>query len=71
LASLALSALFFNYAKKELAQSGLSKIVSDNLNFLSLREAGILLLVLSASIFIHCFFTITSSVNKLNQINND
>jgi cell division protein FtsX len=69
--SVALSALFFSYAKKELSQSGLSKIVSDNLNFLNFKEAVILLFVLSASIFIHCFFTITSSVNKLNQINND
>lgn len=69
--ALSLTAVFFNYAQTALTQSGLSKIVADNLKFLSFREAGILLFILVASILTHCFFTITSSVNKLNQINND
>lgn len=69
--AMSLSAVFFNYAKTALAQSGLSKMVSENLIFLNFREGGILLAVLVASILTHCFFTITSSVNKLNQINND
>jgi len=69
--ALGLTGVFFNYAKTALAQSGLSKMVAENMTFLSLREGGILLFILMASILAHCFFTITSSVNKLNQINND
>lgn len=69
--AISLSALFFNYAKTAISQSGLSKIVSENLMFLNFREGGILLVVLVTSILAHSFFTITTSVNKLNQINND
>ena len=69
--ALVFSSVLFSYFKNFLSESGLSKLVSENLVYLSPFELISLLLILLVVIFAHSFVTISSSVNKLNQINND
>ncbi len=69
--ALVFSTILFNYFKNFLSESGLSKLISENLVYLNPLELSSLLLILASVIFAHSFVTISSSVNKLNQINND
>ncbi|MGZ3690609.1 MAG: cell division protein FtsX [Pseudobdellovibrio sp.] len=69
--ALVFSFVLFSYFKNFLSESGLSKLISDNMVYLKPTELAALLIVLLLVIFSHSFVTISSSVNKLNQINND
>jgi cell division protein FtsX len=74
-ASLAVSfgALFaiFRYLKINLGQAGLSRILVDNLIFLSPLEIAGLSAAIFAFIYANSIFTVMASVNRLNQISND
>lgn len=74
-ASLAVSfgALFviFNYFKTHLGQAGLSRILVDNLIFLTAGEITGLAVAIFVFIYANSFFTVMASVNRLNQISND
>jgi cell division transport system permease protein len=63
--------LMFNYVKEKLSVSGLSATFTQNLNFLSFNESTFVIFMLFIFIYANCFFTIRSSVNRLNQISND
>ena len=65
-----LFALFY-YAKETLSLSGLSATFTQNLNFLSYNESAFVVFMLFIFIYANCFFTIRSSVNRLNQISHD
>jgi cell division transport system permease protein len=61
----------FNYIKNKLSVSGLSATFTQNLNFLSFNESTFVIFMLFIFIYANCFFTIQSSVNRLNQISNE
>lgn len=61
----------FDYIKSHLGRAGLSQMLVDNLTFLSLKEGSLLGAGLFIFIFLNSFYTITSSVNRLNQISNE
>ena len=61
----------FNYLKAHLNSAGLSQLIVSNLNFLTISEIAVLSAILFAFIYFNSFLTITSSVNRLNQISND
>ncbi len=63
--------VLFSYFKNKLGASGLSKVISDNLHFLSLTESLVVIVALFVFIYTNSFFTIQSSVTKLNQLSND
>lgn len=71
LASFALLFLIFTYAKTKLTVSGLSAVISENLQFLTFSESMLVIFALFIFIYLNSFITIQSSVNKLNQLNND
>jgi cell division transport system permease protein len=63
--------ILFCYVKEKLSLSGLSATFTKNLNFLSFNESTFVVFILFIFIYTNCFFTIRSSVNRLNQISND
>ena len=69
--SVSLSLLLFYSFKKFLSQSGLSNLISNNIQFLRWDEIATVSIFLILFILSHSYLTISSSVNKLNQINNE
>lgn len=70
-ASFILMFLFFVLIKNKLLSSGLSRVLADNLTFLSLGEATAIVLIVFLIIFANAYLTIQSSVNKLNQLSHE
>ena len=63
--------LIFTYTKNRLSDSELSSIIADNFQFLSLNESLFVISAIFIFIYTNSFFTIQSSVNRLNQLTND
>lgn len=61
----------FTYFKSHVGQAGLSQLLVDNLVFLSPGEIAVMALSFFIFIYVNSFFTVTSSINRLNQISND
>ena len=61
----------FSYFKSHVGQAGLSQMLVDNLVFLSVAEIGLLAFSVFTFIYLNSFFTVTASINRLNQISND
>lgn len=71
LTSFAILFFAFTYAKTKLTASGLSMVISENIHFLTFSESMTVVFALFIFIYLNSFITIQSSVNKLNQLNND
>lgn len=61
----------FTYIKSKLVTSGLAETFIENMSFLSFNEITFVVFMLFVFIYVNCFLTIQSSVNRLNQISNE
>lgn len=61
----------FTYIKSRLSASGLAVSFTENMRFLNFNEITFVIFMLFVFIYVNCFFTIQSSVNRLNQISNE
>ena len=61
----------FSYFKGHLGQAGLSQLLVDNLIFLSPVEIVAMAVSIFGLVYLNSFFTVTASINRLNQISND
>jgi cell division protein FtsX len=71
LASYVASFVFFNALKSQIQKTQLLPLFANEFSFLSAKEAFVLFGLVLLVFLAHAFYTISSSINSLNQIQND
>lgn len=70
-ASYAASFVFFNVLKSQILKSNLLPLFANGFSFLNAKESLILFGLVLIVFLAHAFYTVSSSINSLNQIQND
>lgn len=69
--SYAASFVFFNVLKSQILKSNLLPLFANEFSFLNSKESFILFGLVLIVFLAHAFYTVSSSINSLNQIQND